>query len=546
MRSWALFASIAMASCGGDVGAVPLALNDPLDLIDDVEGPLRLFVLPADTHACEATTGAVSPMVPDVAEGMFEEAIADLSLEVSASRAQAELEVPSGDYVVLVRGKGTDQVTGVRDVFIATGCANASIASGATLEIGITLIPIVGMGMCGDGVFSPDEQCEDSNTAAGDGCSAACRTETISINTTTAATQENASVGGASARRWLFAYETGATETLIRILEADGSTVEVPGLLMTDSTLVSSLPGALPGVHIAPAAAVAPSGRLALAFRHVAGGARIRVAFYDENRTAEGESVIVKDGLEAASEPDVSLAFAPDGTLMLVFEDATSATGLSGQIFGPDSVVPIAPEPFVVGAGALGGTEPVITAANDHFVVAFAAGDDVFMQRFGTDGAARDANAVGVLDDAAGVQDQASIAALADGRTLVAWREAGAEGDGTGSSIRARAFNAIGGPAGDAFVLNTTTAGDQSDPQVAPGAEGFAVVFASGNSIRARILTADATPIPNREQPPTIADFELSANGTQPTASRGGVGNAMLMSAWTENGDIRARMYPLP
>jgi cysteine-rich repeat protein len=536
---------LSLASCASDTSSTGLALNDPLDLIDDVEGPLRLFVLPAPAFSCDRTTGMVSPEVSDVEQGSFMDAVIDITLEVSGSRARGEAQVPAGEWIVLVRGKGTDPVTGVRDTFIATGCSPVTIANGETVEIRITLLPIVGMGVCGDSILSPDEQCEDGNTAGGDGCSATCRTEPFPVSTTTG--QSAPAVGGAAGRRWLFSYTDASRQTSIRLLEPDGSPVTSPSVLMNDATLASVTTG-LSGQYLFSEVAVANDGRLAVSVSHFSGGfARVRVAFFNENRTPEGGTVVVRDGLAIGSEPRSSVAFAGNGAFMVVFEDPTSATGLSGQVFAAGSTTALG-EPFVVGQGATGATDPRIVGAADHFVVTFVAGGDVFVQRFGADGAARDASAVAVLEDASGTQDQPSVAAVPDGRALVTWREgAGATGDGAGSAIRARAFTAAGAPAGEPFVLNTTVIGDQSAPRVAGLGEHFVVVFQSGPAVRARMLSASGEPLPNREQPPTTADFEVAGAGAEANVAAGGPsGAARALVTWAANGDIQGRLFAVP
>ncbi len=529
----------ALVSCAADVGSSGLAINDPLGLIDDVQGPLRLFVLPADAYACDATTGAVSPDVPDIEQGMLEDAIADVSLTVMSSAARAELSIPAGEYTVLVRGKGTDPVTGIPNTFIATGCSDVMIDAGATVEIHVTLIPIVGMGVCGDSIQSPDEQCEDGNTAAGDGCSATCRTEPIVVSTATGS-QDSPSLGGASGRHWVSTYTSDSTSVAIRLLEADGGTIASPSALMTDAPLTSTGIGTVSGVYALADVAVAGNGRIGASFTALTAQA-LRVAFWDENRNAAGPSVLVR--MSPGASAHSSVAFAGDGSFMVVFEDATSATGLSGQVFAAGSTTPVAADPFPVGAS--GGSDPDVSGASDHFVVAYAAGGDVFVQRFGTDGSARDAAPVAVLEDAAGTQDQPAVAALADGRALVAWRDDSA--DGAGKGIRARAFGTDGSPAANAFVVNTTTAGDQNAPSAAGGNGAFAIAFESGGAVRARIISGGGDPLPNHGQPPTTADFEVAASGAQPAAAVGGPnGSARFMVAWSGGGDIHGRLFPLP
>ncbi|HBQ19468.1 MAG TPA: hypothetical protein DEF51_52860, partial [Myxococcales bacterium] len=63
-----------------------------------MEGALRLFVLPADPYACDEASGLVAPEVPDLPEGMFADAVADVSLEISAMTG-TEIDVATGDYV---------------------------------------------------------------------------------------------------------------------------------------------------------------------------------------------------------------------------------------------------------------------------------------------------------------------------------------------------------------------------------------------------------------------------------------------------------------
>jgi cysteine-rich repeat protein len=436
--------------------------------------------------------------------------------------------VPGGEYTVLVRGKGTDPVTNVPNTFIATGCTPVTIGAGETVEIRVTLIPIIGMGECGDGTFSPDEQCEDGNTTAGDGCSASCRTEPFVISTA-AGMQNNPALAGASGRRWASTYDSETTNVAIRLLDPSGGTITFPGALATDALV----PTATPGLYLVSGVAIASDGRIGVSFNSFP---EVQVALFDADRTPQGAPIVLRAaGNAKRSRP----AFAGNGALLVAFEDDMSGTGISGSVFAAGSTTAGA----LFDIGASGAIEPSVAGASDHFVVAFSAGGDVFVQRFGSDGAPRDAAPVAVLEDAAGTQDQPAVAALPDGRALVAWRDSG--GDGAGTAIRARAFAADGMPAGAAITLNTTTAGDQSAPAVAGAGDRFFVAFQSGASVRARVLSSQGDPIPNREQPPTTADFELAASGAQPAVATGGTDGMRAMAAWSEGGDIRGRLFPL-
>jgi cysteine-rich repeat protein len=408
-----------------------------------------------------------------------------------------------------------------------------TIGGGETQEIRITLVPDFGEGECGDGFLSPDEQCEDGNTMPGDGCSPACRTETIVLSTSSGA-QDAPSLGGAPGRRWVSTFDSDGTTVHIRLLAPDGTAITSPSVLMMDAPLSGVLPTGVTGVHALSSVAVSNAGRVGVSFTTVP---EIMVAFLDENRTPEGGAIEVSAAAGTGKRSRV--AFAGDGTFLVVFEDDESTTGLSGIVFAAGSRSP--GTPFPIGASAA--NEPAIAGAADHFVVAFASGGDVFVQRFSTDGSARDASPVAVLEDGSGTQDQPSVAALADGRVLVAWRDAG--GDGAGTAIRARIFAADGAPDGAAFVVNSTTTGDQSAPSVAATGNVFVVAFESAGSVRARFISSDGSPVPNREQPPSTADFEVAAHGVQPSAAAGGVERANVLIAWAEGGDVRARAYPL-
>ena len=67
------------------------------------------------------------------------------------------------------------------------------------------------------------------------------------------------------------------------------------------------------------------------------------------------------------------------------------------------------------------------------------------------------------------------VAALPDGNFVVTWYSQDG-GDGSGTLIRARLFNADGMPVGNDFVVNSTTAGDQTDVAVAALPDGHFVV----------------------------------------------------------------------
>jgi hypothetical protein len=98
-----------------------------------------------------------------------------------------------------------------------------------------------------------------------------------------------------------------------------------------------------------------------------------------------------------------------------------------------------------------------------------------------------------------------TIATLTDGRFVVAWQDNSLSmGDTTGAAVRAQIFNANGGRFGVEFVANTTTAGSQIDPTIAALADGrFVLAWADDShtggdtsgmyAVRAQVFNADGS-----------------------------------------------------
>ncbi len=76
------------------------------------------------------------------------------------------------------------------------------------------------------------------------------------------------------------------------------------------------------------------------------------------------------------------------------------------------------------------------------------------------------------------------IVELADGRLLAVWQDFRSSGDNSGSNgVYAQYIDAKGDPSGDAFLVNTTTAGDQTEPVIAAlGNGGFVVAWTDGSA----------------------------------------------------------------
>src|SRR5262249_22317958 len=123
------------------------------------------------------------------------------------------------------------------------------------------------------------------------------------------------------------------------------------------------------------------------------------------------------------------------------------------------------------------------------------AGMSIVLQSYETDGSP--SGAMGRVNTTiAGDQDRPDIGALPSGRFMVAWQSADT-GDGSGTCIRARVYDNWSQPAGNDFIVNTTTSADQANPVIAvlPNSGGAVIAWrsfdtgdGSAGCIRARLF----------------------------------------------------------
>ncbi len=126
---------------------------------------------------------------------------------------------------------------------------------------------------------------------------------------------------------------------------------------------------------------------------------------------------------------------------------------------------------------------------------------------------------------------QPRVAATADGRTLVVWRDQEcAPEDPSDGCIRGRHYTAAGNPTGGELLINSFTTGVQSQPAVAAADDGFLVAWESldcgDECIRVRRFDADATALAAELRADlTGADFVNSP-------SVGATGSGEFVVAW--------------
>ncbi|WP_156648084.1 Ig-like domain-containing protein [Methylobacterium sp. Leaf88] len=216
--------------------------------------------------------------------------------------------------------------------------------------------------------------------------------------------------------------------------------------------------------------------------------------------TANGDVLNANRFLLAASgdnerAPDV--AALSNGRSVVAWHNATQGT-IQAEIIGADGQTPIG-VPFRVDTqGNLFAftTAPVVAGlTNNNFVIAWVGADvsgaGIHAQVFDGQTGAKLGNEIGTADNAlnfirTGNQDQVAIAALSNGNFAVAWRDDSTRADvngafdTSGTAIKVRIFDSAGTPLAvngqNDILVNTATAGDQSQPSITAGPNGGFVV----------------------------------------------------------------------
>lgn len=154
---------------------------------------------------------------------------------------------------------------------------------------------------------------------------------------------------------------------------------------------------------------------------------------------------------------------------------------------------------------ALAGNKFVVTWQDQSGTAPDAAGTQVRARVMNGDGTAVTASDFIINTTTATDQFAPTIASLSDGRFVVTWFDSSlAGGDTSLTQVRGRVMNADGTPStANDFLINTTTTGNQQNPTVAALANGrFVVAWAdtsatapdtSASQIRGRVMNGDGT-----------------------------------------------------
>jgi Ca2+-binding RTX toxin-like protein len=197
----------------------------------------------------------------------------------------------------------------------------------------------------------------------------------------------------------------------------------------------------------------------------------------------------------------------------------------------------------------------VIALDDGGFAVTFQAptgNGDIAMRLFDADGTPRGAQFL-VADGSTTIQRQPDITTLDNGNLVVVWHQAfGAVPDTSQAGIAARIFTAAGVALGPAFGVNTTTAGDQLDAEVAALSGGGFVVTWMDNSRTGGDTSFNAVRAQRFDDAGAKLGGEILVNtttsGNQNAPAVVGLSGGRFLIAWTDQSagsawDITAQLY---
>ena len=220
-----------------------------------------------------------------------------------------------------------------------------------------------------------------------------------------------------------------------------------------------------------------------------------------------------------------------------------AGNSVGGRVFNADGT-PVNATDFLVNTATTGTRDGVqiTNLSNGGFVVSWTDNNyDIKGRVFNADGTAVNATDFLVSTTNLGYQEYQQITGLSNGGFVVTWRD-----DNSGSSnydIRARVFTANGTPVNaNDFLVNTTTTGTQTSPQITNLSNGGFVVHweddRSGNyDIRARVFSANGTAV-------NATDFLVSTTTGNGLVQITSLSNGSFVATWLDNiSNLRARVF---
>jgi hypothetical protein len=304
------------------------------------------------------------------------------------------------------------------------------------------------------------------------------------VNTTTASSQFNAAIAMDDAGNFTvaFTHRTNGGSTQIYAQRFDSLAVKQGGEFTVNNQSK--------GNQFLSDVAMDPSGNFVVAW-YGNGAGDDEGAFiqrYDAAGNELGGETLVNT-MATDDQQFPRLAMNDTGDFVVVWQSTLqdgSGTGIYGQRFDSGGVVQGAEFLINTTTASSQMTASVSMDATGNFVVVWqsnlqdGSGYGVFGQRYDSAG-----NTLGgefqINDTTAGSQQKANVAMTATGEFVVAWAGQNQAGDGSDYAIVARRYDATGSAVSGELLVNTTTSGAQSDPNVDIRDNGDFVVAWSGN-----------------------------------------------------------------
>jgi hypothetical protein len=261
---------------------------------------------------------------------------------------------------------------------------------------------------------------------------------------------------------------------------------------------------------------------------------------YNSSGVAMGGAILVDAGIPGSDQMFPSVAMSPSGAFAISWTIESDDTGVRVQRYNASGVAQggiIAANTYTNGNQQWGNI--AMDSAGDFVVVWQSSGEDgsgwgIYGQRYNSSGVAQGGE-FRINTTTAGDQTYPSVAMDSAGDFVVTWTSNGQ--DGSAGGIYAQRYNASGVAQGGEFRVNTTTAGDQTTPDVAMDADGnFLIAWASqgqdgsGYGIYAQRFNSAGAAI-GAEFP---VNTYTSGDQTFPGTSMDADGNFVI--TWTSNG----------
>ncbi len=261
------------------------------------------------------------------------------------------------------------------------------------------------------------------------------------------------------------------------------------------------------------------------------------------------------NGTVLQGQRDSVVAMDADGDFMITWQTSHQdefSWGIYGRSYD-SSGLPLSTEFQVNTYAEQPQTHPALAANSQGQVVSLWLGLDedhasaVHAQRYQLPTTVEDFSSVGtelVLANYLGLEDtSAAVAVNRDRDFFVVWQSYGEDGDGLG--ILGQRLDATGAPIGDAFVVNTTTTGNQTNPDVAMDRLGHSVVVwesadqdGSGHGIYAQRYDVSG----NLSGPEILVNSTTDGSQRQPAVAMNPVTGAFVV-VWQSPDDSLEGIY---